>query len=78
MVPAKAVSNDQNGPYVLLVTGENTVERRGVIPGALVEDKRVIKKGLKGDERVIVEGLLRAIPGRKVTPETGQVTTQKK
>jgi hypothetical protein len=37
---------------------------------------RVITKGLKGDERVIVDGLLRAIPGRKVTPVTEQASAE--
>jgi hypothetical protein len=37
---------------------------------------RVITKGLKGDERVIVDGLLRAIPGRKVTPTTEQASAK--
>ena len=78
MVPAQAVSNDQIGPYVLLVTKDNTVARRSVQTGPTVKEMRVIEKGLKGDERVIVKGLLRAIPGRKVTPETEQASAQNK
>ena len=31
---------------------------------------RVIKSGLQEDDRVIVNGLMRARPGQKVTPET--------
>jgi hypothetical protein len=31
---------------------------------------RVIDKGIGPDERVIVAGLLRAIPGQKVDPQT--------
>ena len=30
----------------------------------------VIESGLKADDRVIVSGLLRAIPGQKVDPQT--------
>jgi hypothetical protein len=33
---------------------------------------RVISKGLNGDEQVIVAGLMRAIPGRVVTPVTAE------
>ncbi len=78
MVPARAVGNDQSGPYVLVVTKDNTVARRSVVPGSTVKDMRVIEKGLKGDEQVVVKGLLRAIPGRKVTPETEQASAQNK
>ncbi len=78
MVPARAVGNDQSGPYVLVVTNDNTVARRSVTPGSTVKDMRVIEKGLKGDEQVVVKGLLRAIPGRKVTPETEQASAQNK
>jgi hypothetical protein len=30
----------------------------------------VIESGLKGDDRVVTAGLLRAIPGQKVEPQT--------
>lgn len=78
MVPVRAVGNDQSGPYVLVVTTDNTVARRSVVPGSTVKGMRVIEKGLKGDEQVVVKGLLRAIPGRKVTPETEQASAQNK
>jgi RND family efflux transporter MFP subunit len=72
LVPQQAVGYDQQGEYVMVVGPDDTVERRGVEQGALADDMRVITKGLKGDERVIVTGLMRAIPGRKVTPVTAQ------
>ena len=37
---------------------------------------RVIDDGLNGDERVIVNGLLRAIPGREVSPEVQRRRSQ--
>lgn len=70
LVPQVAIGYDQQGSYVLLVDDKNVVERRGVTVGAAVDNLRVIEEGLKGDERVIVSGLLRAIPGRPVTPVT--------
>ncbi len=76
LVPQQAVGYDQQGEYVMVVGQDNTVERRSVEQGALSEGMRVITKGLKGDEQVIVKGLLRAIPGRKVTPETEQASAQ--
>ena len=67
-VPQVAVGYDQQGSYLLLVGPENTVERRSVKIGPLAGDRRVIEEGLTGQESVVVSGLLRAIPGRQVTP----------
>jgi RND family efflux transporter MFP subunit len=69
LVPAEAVGSDQQGNYVLTVDDKSVVARKSVEAGQQVGEKRVISSGLKGDEWVIVEGLLRAIPGREVTPE---------
>lgn len=68
LVPEQAISFDQQGDYVLIVSDQNLVERRGVTTGPRAGDLRVITDGLKGDEKVITAGLLRAIPGREVTP----------
>jgi RND family efflux transporter MFP subunit len=76
LVPQQAVGYDQQGEYVMVVGADDTVERRSVEQGPISEDMRVITKGLKGDEQVIVKGLLRAIPGRKVTPETEQASVE--
>ena len=75
LVPENAVGYDQQGEYVMVVGQDNTVERRGVKQGPISDGMRVITEGLKGDEKVIVRGLMRAIPGRKVTPETEQAST---
>jgi RND family efflux transporter MFP subunit len=69
LMPATAVGFDQLGNYVLVVKDKNVVERRQVEIGEQVGEMRVIKSGLTGSDRVIVDGLLRAIPGREVTPE---------
>jgi RND family efflux transporter MFP subunit len=69
MVPEVAVGNDQQGAYVLVVNEKNVVERRSVKTGAAVDSQRAIDDGLKGQEWVVVNGLLRAAPGRPVTPE---------
>jgi RND family efflux transporter MFP subunit len=68
LVPQVAVSFDQQGSYVLVVNDKNMVERRGVTPGPKIDDFSVIEDGLKGQEWVVVQGILRAIPGRQVTP----------
>jgi len=45
------------------------VERRGVKLGVQDGTDRVVLEGLQGTDWVVVSGLLRAIPGRQVTPE---------
>jgi RND family efflux transporter MFP subunit len=69
LVPEAALGFDQLGPFVRLVNAKNVVERRAIKPGNEEGTFRVVLEGLKGDEWVVVNGLLRAIPGRQVTPE---------
>ncbi len=69
LVPDVAIAYDQMGPFVRLVNDKNIVERRPVKLGVQEEKYRVVTEGLKGGEWVVVSGLLRAIPGRQVTPE---------
>jgi RND family efflux transporter MFP subunit len=69
VVPETAISYDQMGPFVRVVNDKNLVERRGVKLGNRVETDRVILEGLTGEDWVVVAGLLRAIPGKPVTPE---------
>jgi hypothetical protein len=46
--------------------------------GPLDGTLRVINKGITADDRVIVAGLLRAIPGQKVEPQTAAAPAAKK
>jgi len=69
LVPDVAIGHDQQGSYVLVANEKNVVERRRVSTGPAVESLRAIDEGLKGEEWVIVNGLLKAAPGRQVTPE---------
>jgi RND family efflux transporter MFP subunit len=69
LVPDAAIGHDQEGSYVFVVTERDVVERRSVKTGPAVESLRAIDEGLKGQEWVIVNGLLKAAPGRQVTPE---------
>jgi RND family efflux transporter MFP subunit len=70
LVPDVALGSDQGGRYVLVVNKDNVLEQRKVTIGPLVETMRVIETGLTADDRVVVAGLLRAIPGQKVDPQT--------
>ncbi len=69
LVPEVAVASDQQGSYVMIVNDKDVVERRGVKTGPTVDNLQVIGEGLSGEEWVIINGLLRAAPGRQVTPE---------
>lgn len=73
LVPESALGFDQQGDYVLVVEENNLVERRAVRLGPQVGGYRTIEKGLNGREWVITGGLLRAMPGRPVTPDRKQL-----
>jgi RND family efflux transporter MFP subunit len=68
MIPSVALGYDQQGSYVLLVDENNVVQRRSVKLGIEVGDRRVVKEGLTGNEWIITNGLLRAFPGKPVSP----------
>jgi len=70
LVPSVALGSDQAGRYVLIVNADNTVEQRKVEVGPTVGEMAVIENGLKPDDRVVVAGILRAVPGQKVDPQT--------
>ena len=69
LIPEVAIGHDQQGSYVFVVNEKNVVERRSVKTGPAADTLRAIDEGLKGTERVVVNGLLRAAPGRQVSPE---------
>jgi RND family efflux transporter MFP subunit len=70
LVPDSALGSDQSGRYLLVAGKDNIVEQRKVDVGPREGTLRVIDKGIAPDDRVIVSGLLRAIPGQKVDPQT--------
>ncbi len=72
LVPEMAVSNDQQGSYLLIDGEKNIVQRRNVRIGSLKNDLRVIEDGLNEEEWVIVNGLVRSIPGHEIIPERRQ------
>ena len=70
LVEESALGTDLGGRYLMIVGGDNVVERRYVEMGPLQADKtRVILSGLESGERYINEGLQRARPGMPVTPQ---------
>jgi RND family efflux transporter MFP subunit len=70
LVPDTAIGSDQGGRYVLVVNKDDVVEQRKVETGPLEGELRAIDSGLAAEDRVVVSGLLRAVPGQKVSPQT--------
>jgi RND family efflux transporter MFP subunit len=66
VVPEQAVSEDQDGFYVLVVGQDNKVENRRVVVGTTYNGMRVIEDGVKPGELVIMEGLQKVKPGSLV------------
>jgi len=69
LIPDEAIIADQARKIVYVIDAEGTVSTRPVKLGALYKGLRVIKEGLGPDDTVIVNGILRARPGAKVTPQ---------
>ena len=69
LVSERAIGADQSGRFVLVVNGDNVVEKRNIVQGQLDDGMRVIEDGVEPGEWVVVNGLQRARPGAKVEPE---------
>jgi membrane fusion protein, multidrug efflux system len=68
VVPGTAVQFAQGGNYVLVVDGENVVQRKPVKLRDKIGETTVIDEGLAPTDRVIISGTQRARPGSKVNP----------
>ncbi len=66
LVPQAAVQEGQQGKFVLVVDGANTVKQRPVELGRRISAMWAVEKGLNEGERVIVEGLQKVRPGVEV------------
>jgi RND family efflux transporter MFP subunit len=74
LVPDAAVVTDQSVKMLFTVTPDGTVVPKQVELGPVTDDNlRVIRTGITADDQVIINGLLRARPGQKVTPEQGTI-----
>ena len=73
LLPDAAVVPDQSQRLVMTVAADGTVKPKIVTTGELRGGLRVIKSGLEASDRVVIDGLMRAIPGSKVTPQDGTI-----
>jgi RND family efflux transporter MFP subunit len=69
LVPEAAIGAEQVRKFVLVVDAENVARPKYVTLGPVVDGLRVITGGLTPDDNVIINGLMRARPGAKVTPQ---------
>ena len=73
-VPQSAVQEDREGPYVLVVDGQNKVVLRRIKTGPFSGSNWAVEKGLVKGEMVIIEGLQKVRPGQSVKATTGAKT----
>ncbi len=74
LVPDAAVVTDQSVKMLFTVSPDGTVVPKPVELGPVTDDNlRVVRSGITADDQIIINGLLRARPGAKVTPEMGTI-----
>ncbi len=56
LVPQKAVYNDNNGAYVMLVKSDNTVVQQYIKQGGLVDDNVIVEDGLQVSDLIVTSG----------------------
>jgi RND family efflux transporter MFP subunit len=69
LVPDAAIGVEQVRKFVLVVDAENVARPKYVTLGPVVDGLRVVTEGLTPGDNVIINGLMRARPGAKVTPQ---------
>lgn len=68
-IPVAAVSTDQAGPYVFVVTADGTAHQRRLKLGISRDGRIAITDGLKEGENVVVQGLQKVRDGAKVVAQ---------
>jgi multidrug efflux pump subunit AcrA (membrane-fusion protein) len=74
LVPDASLTTDQSRKLVLTVAADGTVVAKPVEIGALSDGLRIITSGLAADDQVVINGIMRARPGNKVTPQPGNIS----
>lgn len=68
LIPDRVVSSEQGLKYLFVVKPDNTVERRNLVVGPVIDGQRVVREGLKDGEQVISTRLQMLQPGMPVQP----------
>jgi multidrug efflux pump subunit AcrA (membrane-fusion protein) len=74
LIPDEALVSDQSRKLVMTVNADNVIVPKVVRPGPTHDGLRIIRNGLSPDDKVVIDGLLRARPGAKVSPQPGTIT----
>ena len=74
LLPESAVLNDAQGSYVLVIDGDDKVQRRTVTVGTVNNDGVPVVAGLTGQERVVVSAGAFLEPGQSVKPVQAAAT----
>ena len=76
LIPDGAVVTDQSRKVVMTVKDDGTVEPKVVRPGRMTDGACASSAPASTPtDRVIINGLVRARPGAKVTPQPGKIET---
>jgi RND family efflux transporter MFP subunit len=75
LVPEAAVLTDQSHKVVMTVADDGTVVPKLIVIGPVQDGLQVVRSGLGPDDKVIVNGLMRARPGAKVTPQAADAAS---
>lgn len=73
LIPDSAILTDQSQKIVMVVGADGTVAAKVIRPGPIYDGLRIVRSGLAPDDRVIINGLVRARPGARVTPQSGEI-----
>ena len=73
LLPETAIVTDQSQKIALVVGDDGTVGVKILRVGPSYNGMRIIREGLSPTDKVVIDGLLRARPGSKVTPQMGTI-----
>jgi RND family efflux transporter MFP subunit len=76
LVRDDAIGTNQQGSYVLALGQDNVIEQKAVETGQREGILRVIEAGLDPGDWIVTQGVQRAVPGSKVSPERAQMHSQ--
>jgi multidrug efflux system membrane fusion protein len=75
-VPAPAVQQGPQGPYVYVINSDGTVAMRAVKVTQVSGGQALIDSGLSANEQVVVDGQYKLQPGTRVTILTGKAAEE--
>lgn len=80
LIPDSAIVTDQARKLVMTVKDDGTVEPKVIRPGPMYDELglRIVRAGLSPEDRIIINGLVRARPGAKVTPQPGKIEPEQR